>query len=1099
MSRRHTPQPDRESGVVLIISLALIALMAVVVVAYFSRTITNRRVESAASGSARAETLARAASQIILSDIHAEIVAGSTVSQPAPNQMRIYKPTDAQKAVPARVLATGAMATNPNFNSLVKQSTGRFYPATGYSGTPLITSSSGSKTTVVSANNKNVSIARWNAPLLNSGSGFSSVNELPSWILVDRTGIATSQAWSNTFRDYTPGNDRAVIGRFAFNVCDVGGLLDANVAGYPVERLAAGSPGFSSALTDGEMQSLKSTQAGAHLFSGATSIIPAFDRAMQTAFVNTWKFGSAGTSKVNFLADFMTRTIPPSSTVSPTYADSGFMRPTVRNPGSTSSDSNTIAYSRQDLLRLAHASTGYISTAALPYFTHFSRETNAPSWSPTTPAGSTINYETLADQPTAINRNVPNARVQVGFTRADGTAAVQGEPLMKYRFPLRRLDAVGAAGVNTSSVFPVMVNGTLQTPSDQTVRRDFGLAWNAADSRWDYKGSTGTAVQATIATLSDVAAAGREPNFFEILKAFILHGSIGFGSVGQTFVGPEGRYHQQPKSSDLQIIQIGSNIIDQWDADKNPTFILFGPDEIAGVENLPFLNKISFQCRWSTAATPTFSAFLVPSFWTAAQNATAVGTQSTSAPYNIPSVRFVMASGTASAVVESASASAPSNVVTGSAAQPSATLTASARFGGPNTSGNPLPYYPPDAASSATTIKPGMTGTANSKLGVTISFPGTGAVTKANTIRAYPKLDNVTFEMQAQVGGPTGPWKTYQRWSGCTVNLPSPTAVLEPPSGFDWSQFTIHDPEFVLLDPRTMRFGAWQTDAKTTGDASDFTRGVDETLDRSPGGFQKITGMEPQGPQFSGAGAEMASNAATTPGYVDRDGVRRRGDVTGSTASLLAPGNFMDRPPLLSRQTRTVAELGTVFRDQPWKTLNFTTGDSADAGLLDAFTILEPNTVFRSDLTAGKLSLNTRHLPVLRAVLAGIATNTDKSAPMISDAQRDAIAAALTAMTSSQPMLNKSELVTRLASHSSVTSLGNKEAREAVIRALSDVGQTRTWNLMIDVVAQTGRYGSAASNVDSFIVQGEKRYWLHVAIDRFTGEVIDQQLEAVYE
>jgi hypothetical protein len=26
-----------------------------------------------------------------------------------------------------------------------------------------------------------------------------------------------------------------------------------------------------------------------------------------------------------------------------------------------------------------------------------------------------------------------------------------------------------------------------------------------------------------------------------------------------------------------------------------------------------------------------------------------------------------------------------------------------------------------------------------------------------------------------------------------------------------------------------------------------------------------------------------------------------------------------------------------------------------------------------------------------------------------------------------------------------------------------------------------------------------KRYWLHVAIDRFTGEVIDQQLEAVDE
>jgi hypothetical protein len=28
-------------------------------------------------------------------------------------------------------------------------------------------------------------------------------------------------------------------------------------------------------------------------------------------------------------------------------------------------------------------------------------------------------------------------------------------------------------------------------------------------------------------------------------------------------------------------------------------------------------------------------------------------------------------------------------------------------------------------------------------------------------------------------------------------------------------------------------------------------------------------------------------------------------------------------------------------------------------------------------------------------------------------------------------------------------------------------------------------------------VRGEKRYWPHVAIDRFTGEIIDQQIEAV--
>jgi hypothetical protein len=80
------------------------------------------------------------------------------------------------------------------------------------------------------------------------------------------------------------------------------------------------------------------------------------------------------------------------------------------------------------------------------------------------------------------------------------------------------------------------------------------------------------------------------------------------------------------------------------------------------------------------------------------------------------------------------------------------------------------------------------------------------------------------------------------------------------------------------------------------------------------------------------------------------------------------------------------------------------------------------------------------------------------------------------------------------------TTLGSaEEAKETVARALSEVSQTRTWVLMIDLVAQSGRYPPNAKTLANFIVEGERRYWLHVAIDRFTGEVIDEQLEAVYE
>jgi len=41
------------------------------------------------------------------------------------------------------------------------------------------------------------------------------------------------------------------------------------------------------------------------------------------------------------------------------------------------------------------------------------------------------------------------------------------------------------------------------------------------------------------------------------------------------------------------------------------------------------------------------------------------------------------------------------------------------------------------------------------------------------------------------------------------------------------------------------------------------------------------------------------------------------------------------------------------------------------------------------------------------------------------------------------------------------------------------------------------RKSGSATTVAQFVVEGKKRYWLPVAIDRFTGEIVDRQLEAV--
>src|SRR5207302_6656183 len=146
---------------------------------------------------------------------------------------------------------------------------------------------------------------------------------------------------------------------------------------------------------------------------------------------------------------------------------------------------------------------------------------------------------------------------------------------------------------------------------------------------WQYFGAAGS-VRSAIETLDQVAAENREPNFFELLKAGILSGSVGLGSSGATFVAADTKYYSAvaPTSSDYQIMQIGANIIDQWDSDNIPTFINVGDNELAGIENLPYLNKLVFKPYWTLKAGKYhFDAWLLPSLWNPHQNAPPLASQ----------------------------------------------------------------------------------------------------------------------------------------------------------------------------------------------------------------------------------------------------------------------------------------------------------------------------------------------------------------------------------------------------------------------------------------------------------------------------------------
>jgi len=200
---------------------------------------------------------------------------------------------------------------------------------------------------------------------------------------------------------------------------------------------------------------------------------------------------------------------------------------------------------------------------------------------------------------------------------------------------------------------------------------------------------------------------------------------------------------------------------------------------------------------------------------------------------------------------------------------------------------------------------------------------------------------------------------------------------------------------------------------------------------------------------------------------------------------------------ILNRPFRNVGEFGYAYKTST-TTLDFKSS-TADAPLLDLFTY---NT---ASPRSGIVNLNTRNSSVLAAIVKG-AFPTESSSSGLTNAQATSAAANIAAATATLPAIGRQDVARLGSAPTGAPFTSNEESRESIARALAEVGQTRTWGLLIDVIAQSGRYppnaasGPNLSNpLANFVVEGEKRYWLHVAIDRFTGEVIDQQLEAVYE
>ena len=273
----------------------------------------------------------------------------------------------------------------------------------------------------------------------------------------------------------------------------------------------------------------------------------------------------------------------------------------------------------------------------------------------------------------------------------------------------------------------------------------------------------------------------------------------------------------------------------------------------------------------------------------------------------------------------------------------------------------------------------------------------------------------------------------------------------------------------------------------------------------------------------------MAMGAYASPGYTNAGATSTNLGIPTITATAnwntnnAAPTyQSQSRPTMLHRPFRSVAELGYVFRDIPWKNIDFFTPESGDAGLLDAFCIHDSS--ITNALAAGKVNLNTRQAPVLLALLSGSQTDQllmsgtnsytiTNPAVLISPVEMTNIANRLVSRTATSSLSQIGDLVGQYQGggvysgfsadltncYTNPANIYIQRFHESAIRSLANSGQTRVWNILIDVIAQPGFFPGSATVLSSFQVQGERRWWVHLAIDRITDKVIDCQIEPVSE
>jgi hypothetical protein len=647
----------------LILVLAFLVLLLGLVVAFFSRAVVERQVSNSSAHQTKVDLFAQGAVETLIGDLKQEIAAGSTVPatpSPSPNT-NLYFPKKNTTAVPYRV---GLPSTAQALPNLVKRSAYNqpFYSGADYdTNYPASNRAANVSTTTLSQNFRSWSTGRWNKALLlpkqdpSSDTDFTPVTgangyTAPDWILVARDG-SNPTTW-NTGLANAAGNS-FVVGRYAYNIYDEGGLLDMNVAGFPTGVTAA-QAGGKSALAFADLTQFKDS-AGAPLLTQA-----------QIDAVIAWRNYATTQAPADFPTPGFTTTSGLNYFKAITANSKGFL--TTGNTDLYNNQSDRMLASRQQLMKLllsgiaSQDPSGKQERAniqnALQYLGTFSRDLNQPSYIPavqTDPTAPVVLAANLGGNNAyggdkLINPSFPTVRVATSFTRNDNSTAKEGDPLVNKRFALQRLAWITYNGPSATrsqgdpDIQALISNGIpwsyLQFGTAANIQKYFGLTWDNTNNRWQYNihngGNTGTGIIMLVGrpdgtspnAAKYVQDASRDPDFFELLKAGITVGSLGKAAVASPsavsnspyansipsgYFGPQVpanlRYNFDT-SVDYHIIQIGANILSAVNPTSYPVRITFddgsarGAWEFQGVTDLPYLSYVFNGVLRTRASTP---------------------------------------------------------------------------------------------------------------------------------------------------------------------------------------------------------------------------------------------------------------------------------------------------------------------------------------------------------------------------------------------------------------------------------------------------------------------------------------------------------------